>query len=380
MNFRDAWEHYRNGCATEEEKKTVEEELEKNQLIAEYLDELFDVEPLIPEISRSELGRVKKDLRRRNIWLVLTSIVLVITILAGAVQFLVPLVESRYWNPSAASYSADFTDLEFTLRAYSELFVPNQAVCEVKSAKNGFAAYDLSVTFREYRNRNRYSYQNTSLVQSQLAIPEGMWEYAQPYYFCLDGMLSDTDQFSAAKEALHKMPEYVMVRAYVTFPEDLDMEGVMAVVRRVGSSKLDTPGVTNWIGIRAQKDGEDIYPLCGMKPFYANDAERFGEINESYPFFSLFDLKKPVASSEAITQHFKSILNYSMDQTEKGSGLLPESGLGTSYYQAVLDYVEENGVYAYGCSITTTSKQMLELMDDGTVSAVFLDDAWIGLR
>ena len=39
MEFREAMERYRAGCASEEEKRIVETEVEKSRLIAEYLDE-----------------------------------------------------------------------------------------------------------------------------------------------------------------------------------------------------------------------------------------------------------------------------------------------------------------------------------------------------
>ena len=42
MTFKEAMEHYRAGTASTEERKLVEQELEKNQLIAEYLDEQWD--------------------------------------------------------------------------------------------------------------------------------------------------------------------------------------------------------------------------------------------------------------------------------------------------------------------------------------------------
>lgn len=42
MDFRTAMEHYQNDTASPEERRLVEEELEKNQLIAQYLDSQWE--------------------------------------------------------------------------------------------------------------------------------------------------------------------------------------------------------------------------------------------------------------------------------------------------------------------------------------------------
>ena len=48
MSFKEAMEHYRAGTATQEERQLVEEELEKNKLIAEYMDAQWEEETIIP--------------------------------------------------------------------------------------------------------------------------------------------------------------------------------------------------------------------------------------------------------------------------------------------------------------------------------------------
>ena len=52
--------------------------------------------------------------------------------------------------------------------------------------------------------------------------------------------------------------------------------------------------------------------------------------------------------------------------------------LPSGYYEAVLDYVEENGVYAYGCTVTASPKQLLFLLNEGYACNLTIRDAWIG--
>lgn len=377
MDFKTALAHYKAGTASWEERSLIEAELEKNQLIAEFLDEQW--QPVLEEemLLQEEYQKIRRNIGKRNTGLVLTSLLLVLAILTGTVVFTVPMVEDLYWNPGTASYSEDFTDLEFMLKTYSELFVPNETVCGIKTVKTGFAAYDLSVSLAQWRDRYRLTHQSANLIRGELTLPEGIWEYPEIWNFKLDDSQAGSGYFSTARNALENLPEYVMVRAYVTFPEDLDMEAVMALFRRIGSSKLDNPGILNWIGIRAKTNGEDVYPLCGMKPFWSYDSGKLGTINDTYPYLSVFDAQRPVASSAAISEHFQSLLRYSIDRAEQGMGIWPDSSLRESYYETVLEYVMENGMYSYGCSITATPEQFLELLEDGTVCAVSIQDAWL---
>ena len=57
MTFKEAMEHYRAGTATEAQRQLVEQELEKNRLIAEYLDEQWDAAPLVPTAAPEELDQ-----------------------------------------------------------------------------------------------------------------------------------------------------------------------------------------------------------------------------------------------------------------------------------------------------------------------------------
>ena len=91
MTFREAFEHFRQGTANEDERKLVEEELEKNRLICEYYEEEEQKEESLigseapeswnasiplKEASVQELKKIRKNLRRRGAWLVLISLIL----------------------------------------------------------------------------------------------------------------------------------------------------------------------------------------------------------------------------------------------------------------------------------------------------------------
>ena len=96
MTFKEAMEHYRAGTATEEQRQMVEEELEKSKLIAEYMDAQWEEETIIPAAPMEEMKQVRKNLRRRNVLIVLTCLVLVATLLLATVYIGIPAAESHY--------------------------------------------------------------------------------------------------------------------------------------------------------------------------------------------------------------------------------------------------------------------------------------------
>ena len=98
MTFKDAMEHYRAGTASEEERQLVEQELEKSQLIAEYLDAQWEEKPILPAAAPEEMKQVRKSLRRRNALTVLTSLLLAAALLLGTVYIGIPAAESFYWR------------------------------------------------------------------------------------------------------------------------------------------------------------------------------------------------------------------------------------------------------------------------------------------
>lgn len=78
-------------------------------------------------------------------------------------------------------------------------------------------------------------------------------------------------------------------------------------------------------------------------------------------------------------QHFKSLLQYSMDRVAEGKGIPMVNALGEDMYASILEYVEENGVTCYGCMIVASPEALLALADSGLVSMLQVTDAWLDI-
>lgn len=70
MNYKELFEKYKNGIANEEEKRIVEEELEKYEAIEEYLSQIIDEKSVkaedfdILEDNKEETSKLIKDVKK----------------------------------------------------------------------------------------------------------------------------------------------------------------------------------------------------------------------------------------------------------------------------------------------------------------------------
>ncbi len=370
MTFKEAMEQYRAGTATEEQRQLVEEELEKSKLIAEYMDAQWEDEALIPAAPVEEMKQVRKNLHKRNVLIVLTSLVLAAALTLATLYIGIPAAENRYWNPAQNSYGTAYCDdLELMLAAYAELFCPDVNICSVTSDRTGFARYDITIQYWDANRGGDSHFAFGTIHQNALYIPQGIlrqcpvniFERATfPFYPAPENWKKNVT------EKLAQLPEYIAVTVAVSFPEDKSMEELLAF-----RNSLEN-GCVGWVGIRTAPDTEQLLPLCGMNPFGGGVVR--SEINEYYPSF---DLTTDSITPENLAAHFQALLQFSADQVTAGTGIDERYTIHESYYTQALEYVAENGVYSYGCYVSASPAAILALIESGAVSSVNIEDIWI---
>ncbi len=369
MDFNSAFNNYKSGTATEEERQLVESEIQKSRLINEYLDE--EILPM-PELNELEdMKLIRRRLRRRSAAIVTVSIVLCIAIFAGIFYGIVPAVEKSYWNPDEAQlgipYSSDF---DMTLSAYSELFCPYTIINHASVSRRGFADYDITVSYWDRVKGGELSYANLNLDKGELSLPRGFLDFVPVNAFSNSGYPnSELDEDSKVHyyEALSQLPDYLNVDASVSFSHDMSMEELIQL-----NDKLEESygAYIVWVGIRSCDKDRQFLPLTGMTPFSGGLIRE--NANEKYPYL---EIKGEDRTAENLEQHFKSLLQFSKERLTMGKSL-PE-GPGAEFYDEALSYVEENGIYSYGAYITAPPSVLIELLDSGIASQVWPDGAWI---
>lgn len=369
MDFKNAFEHYKNGAASEEERRFVEEEIEKYQLIAEHLDTGWESPPEA-ELPQADLKRVRKNLRKRNTLIVLTSLVLAAALLLGCVYVAIPAAEKFYWDPNENTYDIQYyTDLDFSLAAYAELFCPGLSLGITSSTRTGFATYELLIPYWDAAQGGNDGYANGTLERGKLTLPRELLSTAPVNIFekaCYPVYTMDDEFKQDTVETLSSLPDYIQVEAAVSFPEDMSMEQLLEFKDQLKDGHIV------WVGIRNCPEDEQRFPLCGIAPFTGGYVKE--ELNEYYPNF---DVHLSDVTAENLESHFKTLLQYAKDQMEKGRSLSEEYFADVYYCEKVLSYVEDNGIYTYGAYIVGPSQMFLDLLDSGVASQVWIQDAWI---
>ena len=374
MNFKQAFENYRNNTATAEEALFVEAELEKSLLISEYLEEGLPQADSLDDAPAEDLHLVRRQLRRRNFLLVLSTILCVGLLAAAYYYVAVPLLNRLYYNPTTHTYETFSSDFDIAMTAVTELHSPGNIHSHSYVERTGIGSY--SVTFAHYTPQGgNPEYISASLTRGQFDFPYAYRNSSfpinafsgstYPQYPLSESSIADINQRLAA------LPETVSVVAAVSFSEDPSLHHLLELLEGYNGLQLSV----SWVGVRNAAADQQLLPMCGFE--FTGSGSILENINQDYPAFelSLVEGTNGQRTAEDYAQHFKSLLAYLMDNPEFLRAYYGSDTDMETYYQDVLDYVAENGVNTYGIYVVATPQTLLSLYDTGLVSQIFPMDA-----
>lgn len=356
MTFRELFDRYRDGTATDEERRIVEEELDKAALINEHLFGSWE-EPAPAEAPAGELKQVKKSLRRRNLLLVLTSLVLTAAIALGVVQYGIPMAESSYFDPTRATWSEEKTDLELALECYYTLFAWRQMFVGVEPAQDtGFASWAVELCYVDGDEDGRTIYRTAAVDKNEIRFPRDTLRFIAPELF-------ERNMLGFSREELPEyMTEYVSARlsraseeasilAAITFAEDMTAEELMKLQRQFR-------GLFYWAGVRTKKGLPRTEPLIGV---HLSQGREDCGVNAAYP-----DLECGFPTEYNVESHFRSLVTYCRDYQKNTMdiGIVEDP----EYFDKVLSYLDENGLTFYGCFASGDAEAFLWLAENGYIS------------
>ncbi|GAA0720094.1 hypothetical protein GCM10008905_08930 [Clostridium malenominatum] len=103
MSFKDLLYKYKDGTASAEEIKIVEEELDKYESIEEYLSEKYNLDfekDGLSENINDETPVIKRKVNKKLKKVILASVSIIFLILFATYYVVSPVVSSFYYNPS----------------------------------------------------------------------------------------------------------------------------------------------------------------------------------------------------------------------------------------------------------------------------------------
>lgn len=405
MNFKAAFERYQNGTASEEEKAYVAQELEKNEMITQYLLETDGMEfeastPAPDGETPEELKKIKKSIKKRN-WRLIASAVAVVAVLALFMQFAAkPLLNQMFYDPQNSTYDKRTSDFGICLSAYTELHFPGKQFYSLITENTGIGSYDLTIVRGDSLTVG-LEYLPARMQRGKLTLPQEFWKNPMSNAFTRGvsylGAEGTNESLSDTIAYLKKLPDYVKVKASLSFRKDLSMEELAALQMQdentlpilwvaVRNTKYYTNANMGGQATGASVDAtaatietndefpSQLLPQIGFEP--QGTGIFFSQINNSYPDFEIGN-SLPVTDSQKkgalYESHFKTLLRVMADHPDFLKVLEPNGDLDT-YYQTVQSFIADNGIKTYGVTVLGSPSDILRFCDQAGIEGIFVEE------
>jgi hypothetical protein len=413
MNYRELLNRYKQGIANEEEKKIVEQEIEKYEALEDYLSETLDQEFTdITRISSAEMDgeetiQLKKSVNNKLRKVVFTSVLAVVVLYISVFYGISGIIDRVYYDPTAVSQSKEqayqWSDFYYDMRAYISLNMPGYSIYSLTfQAPKGFGNYEVSYSLRDlFTNDDQRHFVNLSRGKLTYAM-DGIfstknrfwiWEGFEKiqYHSTEDAAKGATE--ASDKEVQRKNEETLRhlnelnplsyISMSIVFDRDLTMEEFYHMSKKYPS--LDF----KWIGIRTVEAGtqwSETQPmhLIGFNPNYNDEpSSNLRPDPQKYPFFdlnlaeftgnSVLTKKEfPEALPEAYGIHFRSRLEY-LRNREEFVDIFDYNHYKTDFYDDALVYIDEHGVETYGVLVFGTAEEFLESISEIPYDSLYIN-------
>lgn len=384
MTFREVLGKYKDGSATPEERELVEREMEKYDVLTEYMLEQDFPQEEQPETeaAEGEMKKIRRNIKRRNAVLVCLAAGVACSVIAAACYF-EPAISKRIWYDPTEVYNPDTEDfsaqkIDSHIAAISELTMPEIRTDAVYVEERGWGRYDLTLQQWDYsRGENSYTYGTVDrgrvelrqdfFLQACVANAFSRSQYGFREEPSQDGTIRDIE---SARAILEKLPEYIRLEAYISLGRDWDMEELAAFCGKMEQREADA--WIGWTAVRTAPEDTQLFPLAGF--CVDGGGWILSEADERYPYFEI-NLHKDEPMAEVFSGHFKSLLRYTIDHkdfyNEKMDYRIRD--------EEMLEYVEKNGVNTYGFVCYGTPQEILRVLEEPDVEGIYVSDSSISV-
>ncbi len=384
MSFKELYEKVQQGIATEEETKLVEEELEKFEILTErYLEnDLFSENPEAKseDENRQEFSAVKKAVRKRTFIIIASAVFVVALLFFLGMQLFNNVIkpylnEQVYYDPGSYSYSDTYSysqntnDLSIELATLTELHFPGTLTNYATTENTGIGKYDLTINWTDMMKPYDVKYQYGRVDSGKIRINQEFFRFVPMNQFAYGTYpfddLSVWPDTAAMKKKIAELPNYTSLEVSLSFERDLSMKEIAVLLDKYPELYF------SWIGVRNAPRTEQNLPLIGFDP--TGTGYIYEGINEAYPYYELADDAYPERTEEVLEGHFKSLLQFQIDN-KKLLESIEGSNVSGEYYQGILDYINENEAASYGIVVQGHPAEILKICAEEPVCKISVDD------
>ncbi|MEW9094809.1 MAG: anti sigma factor C-terminal domain-containing protein [Clostridiaceae bacterium] len=394
MKYRELLERYKKGLVSEEERKIIEEDIEKYEAIEEHLSEIVDMDLINFTTSREseqhneEIIKIKKSVNNRLRKVVFTSVAIMMTLLIGIFFIISPVVDSFSYNPAKVTVGEVNSDINFDIYAVTELNMPGYSLTsDVYVDRQGFGEYDigyfLTNLFTQEQNYITTKIKRGKKIKNYTEVIQDMGSN----FMSVKYPIGNPDQVNEDKQRVMnhiiQLNPVSYVSANLIFEEDLTMDKLRELEEKYPNIEFI------WAGIRTDPHSEMSKDLIGINLIKSNKIMTREEIvEEKYPAFHILEwLVNPTGyeSSEmsleakAYELHYKSLLQYMIDR-EEATKVLDRNPRRLEYYKSALDYTKDNGVKTFGVLVYANAKDLIELAENESIKLLELNQVLASKR
>lgn len=376
MSYNEWFEKFRKGELPAAEKEDIEKDIEKQRVIGDYLEEEMD-ERLFEGEERKEkdgdadmaklIGKaVSRKLRKYSV----CAGTIVLAIATFLIFGLSPLVDMMYFNPGKELTGTDiYNALDVPLSVYTELRCAEKKFFKTHVEAQGYGKYSVKLQLFQDRGNIVPETYYLTMDKGRFTEENSGWQNNYPETNFQNVGLSGEREAHADWDdiaELEKLPETAVVTACFCFKDDEDLSFL---------KELDSTGShITYVPIRVSDESSAVSGLYfGYAPkstVYQFNPE-LADLGR-YPalFPSWISMYPSEISAEDWGTHFKSMLKYMADQKDLNYAL----GDDPDTYTKALDYVEKNGVKAFGAVVSAPVDELLRMRQNEKVVTMFVVD------
>lgn len=416
MKYRELLQLYKEGKLNETEQKEIEEALEKEQALLDFIldqedvpnfseEEDVDLEAKKKQAAQREYEmeerfqkQLQKSIRRafQKMGMTVGAVLLACLLL---IEFVLPhLVDHFYYDPGKTvgqgNEAEDKTNqISLDLAVYSELFLPEYMRDNVSVTERGYGNYDIQIiqnvarqgeTFIDVggkieRNHltvfdpnilkrpvdnvfewNMNSMDPSKTLEEQIEqpkeLPDGSVEISN---------MSPGGTPEECREMIDQLEEEKYYKAYVTLNQVLPYETMYKFLKQYEI-------LPDWCAI--QCTDQMYHKNIGFSIYQSGNNIAWDK--ETYPLLRTVDgeaydeIEKMMQTEEGACTHFTSMLHYMSKQTRFLKMFYPE--LEPETLEESAEYVEKNGVKIYGMLITADRATLQKLDDTEEVYSIYV--------
>ncbi|MXP78635.1 hypothetical protein GN277_25835 [Lachnospiraceae bacterium WCA-9-b2] len=397
--YGDKFEKYLSGELKVEEFREIEEDIEKFQVLIDYVnhtldEELYEKEDEGGRKNRENSEKISKAIGRKFRNYMIGAAAAAICIVPLLLMGLSPLLNWIYYNPNQSKEiivkendSVIVTNpFAAAMSVYMELFCGDKGFAELCLWPEGYGRYTIDV-------QTQIDGENTShileLVRNHLYQNDLSWNSsdfpANAFTYRSEGPSLCMDKDTARKK-LEEAPELMKIRASISFDKLKNMDELAEFMGKHETYYLycpvDVKGYRYW-GFSPEKRGYDLTYGYDLEKYPYLDISEGSKGDERSPIDAA--VREKVTMAEVYEKHVESMIRFLMEDEDflkifDGCAPGGKNFINTYEYVEALDYIREHGVKSYGVVVYAAKQELLEMLEDSSVDGVYMLDGKIDLK